>query len=109
MPKPSPWSLVNKCATTPPTPFPTPEPDSTINHDRQHAAYKQPTEAARSCLNCRQALAPLVDCAPAYFEQGSIRCGHCGEQVDLWQAALNNAARLSIVPAWALANLGAGK
>ncbi len=80
-----------------------------MNSDRNDAAFTHTIEAAGSCLNCRHALPRLVDCAPAYFEQGSIRCGHCGEQVDLWQAALNNAARLSIVPAWALANLGAGK
>lgn len=51
----------------------------------------------------------LADSAPLYFRDGFVRCGHCGEQLDLWQVTLDNATRMSIVPAWALANLGAGK
>ena len=66
-------------------------------------------EGAGSCLKCRYVLPRLADCAPTYFETGSVRCKECGESVDLWLAALNNAARLSAIRAWALASLGAGK
>ena len=51
----------------------------------------------------------LANCAPRYFTDGFVACGHCGERVDLWQVVLDSAMRLSIAPGWALATLGAGK
>jgi hypothetical protein len=44
-----------------------------------------------------------------YFERGFVSCSNCGEQVDLWQAALDSATRLSRAGAWALASLGAAE
>ena len=80
-----------------------------MNSDTNDAAFTHTLEAAGSCLKCHYVLPRLVDCAPDYFEHGSVLCGHCGEQVNLWKAALDGATRMSIAPAWALANLGAGK
>jgi len=51
----------------------------------------------------------LVECAPAYFEKGYVICPHCGKEVELWQAALESATRLSLTGAWALASLGAAE
>jgi hypothetical protein len=66
-------------------------------------------EGAGSCLKCRYVLPRLVECAPTYFQTGSIRCTECGESVDLWLAALDRAKRLSGMPSWALASLGPGQ
>lgn len=66
-------------------------------------------QGAGSCLKCRHVLPRLVDCAPTYFESGYVLCGHCGEQVDVWRAALDKATRLSAVSGWALTSLGAAQ
>lgn len=66
-------------------------------------------EAAGSCFKCSYVLPRLVDCAPLYFKHGFVSCRHCGEQVDLWQAALERSTRLSSTGAWALASLGAAQ
>jgi hypothetical protein len=66
-------------------------------------------EGAGSCPHCRYVLPRLVDCAPTYFEEGHITCTHCGKEVDLWQAALERATRLSQVAHWALESPGAVK
>ncbi len=44
-----------------------------------------------------------------YFKKGFVTCGHCGDQVDLWQAALDRATRLSATGAGALVSLGAAQ
>lgn len=66
-------------------------------------------EGAGSCPKCRYLLPRLVESAPIYFEQGFIACGQCREQVDVWQAALDRANRLSIAGASALLSLGAAQ
>lgn len=66
-------------------------------------------EGAGSCPHCRYVLPRLVECAPVYFEKGCITCTHCGTGVELWQAALDRAIRLSQVAPWALESLGAAK
>ena len=66
-------------------------------------------EGAGSCPHCCYVLPRLVDCAPAYFEEGHITCTHCGKEVDLWRASLERATRLSQVAHWALESLGAIK
>jgi hypothetical protein len=66
-------------------------------------------EAAGSCPHCSYVMPRLVDCARKYFRDGFVSCNNCGKQVDLWQTVLDNTARLSIVPSWALASLGAGR
>jgi len=66
-------------------------------------------EGAGSCYKCRYLLPRLVESAPVYFKQGFVTCSHCREQVDLWQAALDRANRLSVTGAGALVSLGAGQ
>jgi len=44
-----------------------------------------------------------------YFKHGFVSCSHCGEQVDLWQAASEWATRMSSAGAGALASLGAAQ
>jgi hypothetical protein len=66
-------------------------------------------EGAGSCLNCRQVLPRLVESAPIYFEKGSVKCTNCGKDVELWEAALDHAIRLSKVATWALESLGAAQ
>jgi hypothetical protein len=48
-----------------------------------------------------------VESAPVFFEQGFVSCGHCGEKVDLWQAALDRAIHLKFHGASALVSFGA--
>lgn len=60
-------------------------------------------------MHCNWVMPRLVDCAPDYFRNGSVKCDHCGKDVDLWQAALGQAVRMSVVPGWALARLGAAQ
>jgi len=74
-----------------------------------NTTFESTREAAGSCSGRNYLMPRLVDCAPTYFRDGFVRCGHCGEQVDLWKVALDKAARLSDIPAWALASLGAGQ
>jgi hypothetical protein len=64
-------------------------------------------EGAGSCLKCRYLLPRLVESAPVYFTQGFVRCGHCGDRVDLWQAALDRAIHLRFHGALALVSFGA--
>jgi len=72
--------------------------------------FSDTREVSGSCSNpaCRYVLPRLVECAPAYFDQGYVMCSHCGDRVDLWSAALNHAIALSPT-GWALASLGAGQ
>lgn len=77
--------------------------------DANNPSFVNTREAAGSCPHCTYLMPCLVDCAPEYFRDGSVDCNRCGKQVDLWQAVLDHAAGLSIVPAWALASLGAGQ
>jgi hypothetical protein len=63
-------------------------------------------EAAGSCSKCHYILPPLVECAPVYFERGHFTCGHCGEQVDLWEVVSTRAATLRLPPL-GLASMGA--
>ncbi len=77
----------------------------------QHAndsTFVATLEAAGSCSSCHYVMPRLADCAPAYFRDGFVPCGHCGEKVDLWLVALGKAASMSFAPGWALAWLGAG-
>lgn len=76
----------------------TPPGDSTFTHT---------FEGAGACPHCRYVLPRLVESAPVYFEKGFITCAHCGNEVELWQAALDHATRLSQVASWALESLGA--
>ena len=78
----------------------TPPGDSTFTHT---------FEGAGACPHCRYVLPRLVESAPIYFEKGSITCAHCGNEVDLWQAVLDHATRLSQVASWALESLGAAQ
>ncbi len=78
-----------------------------MNTGNSDQTYSSTTEGAGSCVKCRYVLPRLRDCAPFYFRFGFVICGHCGEHVDLWQAALESATRLSVMGAWALASLGA--
>src|SRR5204862_4023625 len=80
-----------------------------MEQDANNPSFVQTREAAGSCPHFAYVMPRLVDCAVGYFRDGFVNCNHCGKQVHLWQAVLNNAARMSILPAWALANLGAGK
>jgi hypothetical protein len=80
-----------------------------MEHDANDPSFVATRESAGPCPHCAYVMPRLVDCAAEYFRDGFVNCKRCGKQVDLWQAVLNNAARLSIAPAWALANLGAGK
>lgn len=66
-------------------------------------------ERAGSCLKCHYVLPRLVESAPLYFKQGFVTCTECNEQVDLWQAALEWATRISPFGGWALASLGAAQ
>jgi hypothetical protein len=63
-------------------------------------------EAAGSCSKCQYILPRLVDCAPLYFERGSVTCSHCGEQIDLWEVVSTRAASST---AWGLASMGAAQ
>jgi len=49
-----------------------------------------------------------VECAPTYFKHGGVPCTHCGEKVELWQAALGKAIALAPT-GWALGSLGAAQ
>lgn len=80
-----------------------------MEQDTNSPSFIDTQEVAGSCPHCSYLMPRLVDCAPKYFRDGFVSCDHCGKQVDLWQAVLDRAVRMSIVPAWALANLGAGK
>lgn len=80
-----------------------------MEHDTNSPSFAETREVAGSCPHCSYVMPRLVDCAPKYFCDGSVNCSQCGKQVDLWQALLNRTAKSSIVPAWALANLGAGQ
>jgi hypothetical protein len=71
-------------------------------------SFKATREGAGSCPHCRNIMPRLVDCAPQYFRDGFVSCGHSGHQVDLWKAVLEDAIRMSMAPGWALAALGAG-
>lgn len=66
-------------------------------------------EGAGSCPKpeCRYVLPRLKESAPVYFKQGFVICGQCGDQVDLWQAALDRATRLAFHGASALVSFGA--
>jgi hypothetical protein len=66
-------------------------------------------EGAGSFPDCRYVLARLVESAPAYFEKGFVTCTHCGKEVELWQAALDRATRLSQIATWSLESLGAAQ
>jgi hypothetical protein len=68
-------------------------------------------EGAGSCpkAECRYVLPRLRESAPVYFKQGFVTCGHCGDRVDLWQAAVDRATRMSSLGAWALCSLGAAQ
>jgi hypothetical protein len=80
-----------------------------IENDANNPSFVATREAAGSCPHCTYVMPRLADCAAEYFRDGFVSCNRCGKQVDLWQAVLNNAARMSAVPAWALGNLGAGQ
>jgi hypothetical protein len=80
-----------------------------MNPDSNDENFVATLEGAGSCFECRYVLPRLVDCAPAYFEKGFVTCKQCGRQVDLWQAALERATRLSVVSHWPLAHLGAAR
>jgi hypothetical protein len=71
------------------------------------STFAHTLEGAGSCPHCRCVLPRLVECAPVYFEKGCVKCSHCGNDVELWRAALDHATRLSLAGAWALASLGA--
>jgi hypothetical protein len=66
-------------------------------------------EGAGPCQKCRYVLPRLVECAPTYFEKGHVICGHCGSEVELWQATLDRAIRASHVATWSLESLGAAQ
>jgi hypothetical protein len=66
-------------------------------------------EGAAPCPNCRTVLPRLVECAPIYFEKGYVICAQCGKEVELWQATLDRAIRLSHVATWSLESLGAAQ
>ena len=72
-------------------------------------SFTSTREGAGSCPECNYVLPPLVECAPSYFREGFAKCGNCGSQIDLYNAALGKAMRLSIAGAWALTSLGAGQ
>jgi len=78
--------------------------DTTINEETLSTV-----EGVGSCLKCRYVLPRLVECAPLYFKHGFVNCSNCGEQVDLWQAALDRATYHSAMGAGALISLGAAR
>jgi hypothetical protein len=80
-----------------------------MEQDTNNPSFVDTQEVAGSCPHCTYVMPRLVDCAPKYFLDGFVSCDHCRKQVDLWQAVLHRALRMSIAPAWALASLGAGK
>ncbi len=80
-----------------------------MEQDTNNPSFVETREAAGSCPHCAYVMPRLVDCAAEYFRDGFVSCKRCGKQVDLWQAVVNKAARLSGIPAWALASLGAGQ
>lgn len=80
-----------------------------MENDTNDPSFIDTQEVAGSCPHCAYVMPRLVDSAPKYFRDGSVSCSHCGKQVDLWQAVLDDTVRMSIAPAWAIANLGAGK
>jgi len=80
-----------------------------MNTVKSDQAWVSTFEGAGSCFKCRYVLPRLVDCAPSYFKNGFVNCSQCGERVDLWQAALQSATRLSLAGSWALTSLGAAK
>jgi hypothetical protein len=80
-----------------------------MNAETNDETFVYTIESAGSCLKCRYVLPRLVECAPLYFKDGFVTCSNCGERVDLWQAALDHATRLSLTGAGALASLGAGQ
>jgi hypothetical protein len=82
-----------------------------VNTEENKPTFMTSMEGAGSCSNlaCRYVLPRISECAPIYFDQGHVNCSECGETIDLWQAALEHARRLSPMGAWALGSLGAGQ
>ena len=80
-----------------------------MNTEANDAEFVHTFEGVGSCPNCSYVLPRLVECAPAYFENGYVTCTHCGKAVELWQAALDRATRLSHIATWAIESLGAAQ
>lgn len=60
---------------------------------------------AGSCPSCHYVLPPIEECAPIFFETGSVLCRNCANSMNLWEAALGYARALE--GPWGLTSLGA--